>query len=211
MALATRPRRRPRLRWPIAILGVLLIPVACAAWVFVSRDPARYVAVLDELHLPQEWEVVRTDAERMLLFGPRAVRYYMVDADPVDVAPVIKEALLASGFEIYYSPVPGGGCATDPQDSAHPTCGNVVTKDCRSNGPTGPISCYIEGYRSIDSNHEHFEDLFVSGSPRGSTVDLRPGASPRYVAKPDRAIVVITASLTNPRHFWSGPTPVPSS
>lgn len=211
MALATRPSRRPRPRWPIAILVVLLIPVACTAWVFVSRDPARHVAVLDELRLPQDWEVVRTDADRKLLFGPRAVRYYMVDADPVDVAPLIKEAFLASGFEIYYQPVPGGGCATDPEDSAHPTCGNVVTKDCQSNGPTGPISCYIEGYRPVDSDPEHLEDLFVGVSPRGSTVDLGPGASPRFVAKPDRATVVITASLTDPRHFWSAPTPAPSS
>jgi hypothetical protein len=209
MALETRPSRRPRLRWPIAILGLLLVPVACTAWVFVSRDPARYVAMLDALQLPQEWEVVRTDADRLPLFGPRAVRYYLADADPVDLAPVIKQALLASGFDIYYSPVPGGGCAMDPQDSVHPVCGNAVTKDCSSNGPKGPISCYIEGYRPFDSDPAHLEDLFVSVSSQGSTVDLGPGASPRYVAVPDRALVVITASRTDLRHFWSGPTPTP--
>jgi hypothetical protein len=211
MAWDATPGRRRQPLWPIAVVGVLLLPIACTAWLFVSRDPARYVAMLDELQLPQDWEVVRTDADRMPLFGPRAVRYYLVDADPVDVAPVIKQALLASGLEIYYSPVPGGGCATDPKDSAHPTCGNVVTRDCRSNGPTGPISCYIEGYRPFDSDAGHLEDLFVGVSPRGSTVDLGPGASPRYVAVANRALVIITASRTDPRHFWSAPTPTPSS
>ena len=211
MPWGATPGRRRRPLWPIAVLGVLLVPIACTAWLYVSRDPARYVAILDELQLPQDWEVVRTDADRMLLSGPRAVRYYLVDADPVDVAPVIKQALVASRFEIHYSPVPGGGCATDPQDSSHPVCGNVVTRDCRSNGPTGPISCYLEGYRPFDSDAGHLEDLFISVSPRGSTVDLGPGASPRYVAVANRALVIITASPTDPRHFWSAPTPTPSS
>jgi hypothetical protein len=211
MAVAAAPSHERRPRWPLALLGALLLPVACTAWAFVSRDPARYLAMLDELRLPQGWEVVRTDADRMPLFGPRAVRYYLVDADPVDAAPVLKQALSDAGFEIYYSPVPGGGCAMDPQDSSHPTCGNAVTKDCSSNGPSGPISCSIEGYRPTDSDREHLEDLFVSVSPRGSTVDLGPGASPRYVRDPDRALIVITASRTDPRHFWSGPTPSPGS
>jgi hypothetical protein len=207
MAVGTRLSRRPRPRWPLTILGALLIPAACTAWIFVSHDPARHLAVLDELELPHELEVVRTDGDWVTLFGPRAVRYYLVDADPVDVAPMIKAALLASGFEIYYSPVPGGGCATDPEDSAHPICGNVVSKDCLSNGPTGPVNCYIEGYRAIDSDPQHLEDVFVSVSPRGSTVDLGSGASPRYLARPDLATVVITASLSDLRHFWSAPTP----
>jgi hypothetical protein len=211
MAGATTARRRRRPLWPVAILGVLLLPVACTAWWFVSHDPAPHVAVLDELHLPAGWEVARTDAQRGPLFGPRAMRYYLVDAEPVDAATALRQALTAAGFAIYYRPVPRGGCALDPQDSGHPTCGNVVTKDCQTNGPGGPISCYIEGYRPIDGDPGHLEDIFASVSPRGSSFDHGPGASPRYTVDPTRALVVITASLSDPRHFWSGPTPSPGT
>jgi len=179
--------------------------------VFVSRDPAAHVAALDELALPAGWDVLRTDVQRGPLFGPRAIRYYLVDAEPVDAADVLKEALLAAGFELYYAPVPGGGCALDPHDSGHPTCGNVVTRDCQTNGPGGPVSCYIEAYRRIDADPDRLEDILASVSPRGSTMDYGPAASPRYVRDPSRALIVITASLTDRRHFWSTPTPLPTN
>jgi hypothetical protein len=209
MASAATHRRRRRPIWPVVVLGVLLLPVACTAWVLGSRDPSRYVATLDELQVPSGWEVVRTDAQQFLVV--RALRSYLVDAEPVDAVSVLKSALLAAGFQIYYPPVPRGGCAMDPQDSDHPTCGNAVTRDCESNGPGGPISCYVEAYRRIDADPEHLEDVLASVAPPGSTVDYGPHTSPRFVKDPNRALVTVTASLTRPRHFWSGPTPSPGS
>jgi hypothetical protein len=201
-----------RLRPLIAVIaGWLVLASACSAWVFLSReDPARYVATLDALPVPSTWEVVRTDAQRDLLFPPRADRYYFVDADPEDAVTVLKDALKVAGFEIYTHAASADWCDPHPLDSIAVPCPTKVIEDCRANGPGGPISCYVEAFRRIDADPRHLEDLFASLSPRGSTIDYGPGASPRYVSDPNRAVLVVSASLSDPRHFWSSPTPPPA-
>jgi hypothetical protein len=69
----------------------------------------------------------------------------------------------------------------------------------------------VQAFRRIENDPEHLERLFASLSPRGSTLDYGPGASPRYVSDPKLALVVITADLSYPRYFWSSPTPSPSN
>jgi hypothetical protein len=103
MTRSTADRRKLRLRWLVVILGgILLIPVACTAWVVLSpEDPARYVATLDTLPVPPTWEVVRTYTQRDFIMGTRADRYYLVDADPEDAVTALKDAMKAAGFEIY--------------------------------------------------------------------------------------------------------------
>jgi len=212
--MATPPTAsgRRRFPWLIAVGIALLIPVACGAWLFASNDPKPYVEALDELDLPPDWVVAATDANPRLLFGPRAIRTFLVDADPVDVVPILKEAFADAGYGIYPLLDTPSRCIPSPDATAPiPGCSlNVLNEDCRSNGPDGPITCWVEGYRRVDDNPEHLEDLYASVSPRGSTLDYGPGHSPRYATDPNLGLLVITASMQYPRHYWSSPTPFPA-
>jgi hypothetical protein len=200
---------KSRIRWLVAIIGAcLLLPAGCTAWLFLSLgDPAPFVATLDALPVPQTWEVVRTYTQRDFIMGTRADRYYFVDGDPQDAVPTLKNAMKAAGFEIYISVAASDWCDPHPLDSIVVPCATKVIEDCRENGLGGPISCRVEAFRRIAADPQHLEDLYASLSPRGTTVDYGPGASPRYLSDPNRAVVVISASLSYPRHFWSSPTP----
>jgi hypothetical protein len=143
----------------------------------------------------------------LLTFGTRATRYYLVGADPEDAVTALKDAMKAAGFEIYIRTASSDWCDPHPLDSIVVACPTRVIDDCRANGPGGPISCFVEAFRRVDGDPDHLEDLFAGLSPRGSVLDHGPDASPRYLSDPNRALVVITASLSYPRHFWSAPTP----
>ena len=199
-------------RWLFAILGVLLlIPAACTAWVVLSPEvPARYVATLDALPVPPTWEVVDSRTQRDFIMRTRADRSYLVDADPEDAVKVLKDAIRAAGFELYTSVAEADWCDPQPLDSIPVPCAAKVHEDCRANGTGGPISCFVRAFRRLATDAEHLERIYASISPRGSTVDYGPGASPRYLTDPDRALVVISADLSYPRYFWSSPTPGPT-
>ena len=197
-----------------AILGpfVLVSAVALAWMFFAQRDPAQYVATLDSLPLPPTWDVMSTKPRRGdLLFPTQAIRYYLVEADPGAAVEILKDAMKAAGFEIYTRVAPADWCDPHPLDSISVACATKVIDNCRENGPGGPISCNVQGFRRIENDPEHLERLYASLSPRGSTLDYGPGASPRYVSDPKLALVVITADLSYPRYFWSSPTPSPSN
>jgi len=83
---------------------VAVLAVACG-----GPDPARYVAILDELAVPGTWELVRTEVVTpetengcSTLMGscPRVARYYLVDADASDAYAEAKQAVTAAGLEI---------------------------------------------------------------------------------------------------------------
>ena len=141
----------------------------------------------------------------------RATRSYLVDADPEDAAEVLKRAMRAAGFEIYTRVASSDWCDPQPFDSTSVTCATRVIEECRDNGSGGPVSCWVEAFRRIDPDPEHLEHLYANLSPRGSTVDYGPTASPRYISDPNRAVVVITADMSYPRHFWRSPTPAVTS
>jgi hypothetical protein len=210
MAPTTAPRRVPRFRWLIALLGILLVPATCTAWVFLSpEDPARYVDTLDALPVPPSWQVMRSDTQRDPFLGTWALRSYFVESDPVDAVAGLKDALRAAGFQIHVNVAAPNWCDRGPFDSVVDGCPTKVIEECRPNGSGGPIRCTVEGYRRIDADPQRLEHLYATLSPRGTTLDYGPGASPRYVSDPSRALVTITASLTSPRHFWASPTPSP--
>ena len=96
------PRRRWRAWLLSAIALTLALPAACTGWFFLaSEDPAPYLATIDALPVPAAWEVVHTQTLRDPLFGSRADRYYLVDAEPGDIAPVVDDVLRKGGLEIY--------------------------------------------------------------------------------------------------------------
>jgi hypothetical protein len=197
----------------IAILGpFVLISAVGLAWMFVSqRDPARYVATLDSLSLPPTWDVLRTNARRGdILYPSRATRYYVVEADPEHSVSILKDAMQAAGFEIYIQDASADWCDPHPFDSVVVSCPTKVIDNCHENGPGGPTSCIVQAFRRIPTDPKRLEHVYASLSPRGSTIDYGPGASPRYVQDQSRALVMIIADLSDPRFFWSSPTPPPT-
>jgi hypothetical protein len=186
MTRSTLARWVVRERRLIAILGpFVLISAVGLAWIFLSqRDPARYVATLDSLPLPPTWEVVRTDARGDFLYPTRVTRYYLVEADPERAVGIVKEAMRVAGFEIYTRSIAVGPCDPHPLDSVVVSCPRKVIDDCHANGPGGPISCVVQAFRRIPADPERLDRLYASLSPRGSTMDYGPGASPRYFQRP---------------------------
>ena len=129
------PRRRWRAWLLSAIALTLALPAACTGWFFLaSEDPAPYLATIDALPVPAAWEVVHTQTLRDPLFGSRADRYYFVDAEPGDIAPVVDDVLRKGGLEIYdrvassdwcdQRPIGATPAVVCPRKEA-PTCGRT--------------------------------------------------------------------------------------
>jgi hypothetical protein len=157
------------------------------------EDPAPYLATIDALPVPSGWEVVHTQTQRDYLQGSRAYRYYIVDAEPEDIAPVVKDVLRSAGLEI------------------HDQVGSIDFPTCSENGPGGPVSCSVMAFRcvSMESFLEYsmLERLYVSVSPRGDVFDVGVNDQRHRVEAANRALVRISADRATARCFWSSPTP----
>ena len=175
-------------KWILAVLALLIAPPAAfVAWVLFSpEDPARYVAIIDELPVPPSWEPVHTNAQRDFIIGTRADRYFLVDSDPEAVVPTLKEVVQASGFTIDTQFAPKDWCDTGPLDASPFWCPTKIIDDCRANGTGGPISCSVQAVRGKDR-------LFMAISPRGSTFDYYVGSERHYVDNPNRSLLRISA------------------
>jgi hypothetical protein len=110
--------RRLRRAWLLAAIAlVLALPVACTAWFFLApEDPAPYLATIDALPVPSAWEVVYTQTLRSFL-GSRADRYYLVDAEAEDIAPVVEDVLRSAGHEIYDRVASSDWCGRYPAEA----------------------------------------------------------------------------------------------
>jgi len=88
----------------------LLVLVAGVLAVGCAGDPAYYQGVLDELPVPPGWEqvreVIRAPGAEISCTPivtepcPRVLRYYLVDGQPADAYPAVKQMLAAAGFAI---------------------------------------------------------------------------------------------------------------
>lgn len=203
-----------RLRWLIAALALILaLPAACTAWFFLAaEDPAPYLATIDALPVPPAWEVVHTQTLRDPIFGSRADRYYLVDAEPEEIAPVVEDVLRSAGLEIY-DPVASSDWCDQRPIGATPAvvCPRKEIPTCRENGPGGPISCTVQAFRwlSMEPSLEAsmLERLYISVSPRRDFFDVGVNDQRHRVNASDRALVVISADRATARSFWSSPTP----
>jgi hypothetical protein len=212
-----RSHRPPRLRrpWLLGLAVALAIPAACTAWVFLGpEDPAPYLATIEALPVPTAWEVVHTQALRDLM-GSRADRYYLVDAEPKDIAPVVENVLRSAGLEIYDRVASSDWCDQRPIGATPPVvCPRKEIPTCQENGPGGPVSCTVQAFRwlTMESSLEAsmLERLYVSVSPRGDVFDVGVNDQRHRVDASNRALVVISADRTTARYFWSSPTPLPS-
>jgi hypothetical protein len=200
--VARPPPPRLRRRWPLAAIAVTLaLPAAFAAWFFflAPEDPAPYLATIDALPVPSAWEVVHTQTRRDWYTGSRAIRYYFVDAEPEDIAPVVKDVLRSAGLEI------------DDQ------VGSLMFPTCSESGPGGPVSCSVQAFRcgSMESLLEAsklerlyviVERLYVSVSPRGDFFDVGVNDQRHRVKAANRALVRISADRATAGCLWSSPT-----
>jgi hypothetical protein len=162
---------RPSATTPVWHAGMrvrrLLLFLVAVVVVACGPDAAHYEAVLDELHVPDAWQLARTtveapgaDIDCTPLWGTGAcqsvARYYLVAAKPVDAYPGAKQMLSAAGFVLDY-------------DSG-PAC------DLTPGGP----ACELSGVRASDA-------IRISINNSGE------GASGLGIAEQDRIVVEVTA------------------
>ena len=91
---------------PILAVAVALLVMACAG----GPGPSHYAAVLDELAIPSDWELAKTEVrgpdgdvrcDPLVNAGcPAVVRYYLVDAAPIEVYVIAKKTVIDAGYEI---------------------------------------------------------------------------------------------------------------
>ncbi len=191
---------------------MLAVPAACTAWFFLApADPAPYLATIDALPVPSAWEVVHTQALRSFL-GSRADRYYLVDAEPEDIAPVVEDVLRSAGLEVHDRVASSDWCDQRPIGATPAVvCPRKGIPTCRENGSGGPVSCSVQAFRwlSMESSLEAsmLERLSVSVSPRNDVVWVGVNDQRHQVESSNRALIVISADRATARYFWSSPTP----
>lgn len=202
----------PRLRrlWLVAALAVTLaLPAACAAWFFLApEDPAPYLAAIDALPVPPAWDAVHTQTLRDYFVGSRADRYYLVDAEPQEIAPVVEDVLRSAGLEIYDRVASSDWCDSRPIGATPAIiCPRKEIPTCRENGQGGPVSCTVIAFRWLSLDPPSLERIYVSVSPRGDFFDVGVNDDRRRVEASDRALVSVSADRATARYFWSSPTP----
>jgi hypothetical protein len=205
-----RPLGRP---WLLAALALTLaLPAACAAWFFLSPvDPAPYLATIEALPVPPSWEIVHTQDLRDPIMGSRADRYYLVDAEPGAIAPVVQDVLRAAGLEIYDRVADSDWCDSRPIGASPAIiCPRKEIDTCRENGRGGPVSCTVIAFRWLSLDPPFLERLFVSMQPRSAFFDVGVNDQRHRVEASNRALIVISADRVTARTFWSTPTPLPS-
>jgi hypothetical protein len=203
------PPQRFRRPWLLAaIAATLALPAAATAWLLLTpEDPAPYLATIDSLTVPPAWEVVHTQALRSFM-GSRADRYYLVDAEPKEIAPVVQDVLRSAGLEIYTPVAPSDWCDQRPIGATPAiTCPRKEIATCHENGPGGPVSCTVQAFRRLTLDPPLLERLFVSVSPRGDFFDVGVNDDRQRVEASNRALVRISADRATARYFWSSPTP----
>jgi len=171
-------------------------------------DPAPFLATIEALPVPSTWEVVHTQTQRDYLLGSRVDRYYFVDGEPQEVAPVVQQVLRSSGLEIFFPDYDTDRCDT-PSPGARPAASCPVTRSgtCQEIASAGPVSCHIVAFRWLSQEPPLLERLFVYVSPRGGSVDIGVGKEHRLVDTANRVLVRISADRTTASSFWSSPTP----
>jgi hypothetical protein len=109
---------------PSILLLVALVTLGGGLSWFEERltDPAPQFATLDRLPIPSAWENVGSVYSPSLLFRSWVARYYLVDADPDDLAEPAIQMLEDAGWEV------------DQRSSRDA---------CSTNGPGGPMRCHV--------------------------------------------------------------------
>jgi hypothetical protein len=147
----------------LTLLGGMFVLVgSCVAFANVKTNPTRAFSLLDGLAIPPSWQLAHTATSPSLIFYSWAARYYLVDAEPEQATEAARVLLTTAGW-----PVETG-----------------AWKDCTTNGPTGPMSCWLRA--DLGRNI-----LMVSvwDRDRGLESDYGAGDNDFRVANPTRLVV----------------------
>ena len=180
MSAKTPPSLVPLL---LALALVLAPPFGGAALLALATvlapDGDQYVPTLDALTIPDDWETVHTDVDDGgFMTKARATRYYFADLDPVDGVAAAKAVARVAGFSI------------------HPHAA-----DCDSYNGGLPTDCNIEAFRTMDSNDEYVEHLWISLRRRGSSFTMGTGGQRTTVSDPERALIGINIDAVERKYF----------
>ena len=202
------------MRDPLRVLVALMIgfvgvPVAAfLLFIVVTRVPAeRFVPILDGLDVPAGWEAVHTETvDGGFLIRARATRYYFADvARREDAVEAAKAVVTAAGFEFQPQQIGSDKCL-DPDPTT--PCTHRPLEDC----PPRSDTCVVEAIRSLTSDDERVDHLWIVIDDPGVSFEVRRGDDRRLVSDPDRVRVTITAHQSRREAFeahpvdWTPPT-----
>jgi hypothetical protein len=192
----------------IAAAVVVAIPGAFIARFLIEvDDPAGYLPTLDALPVPAPWELEHTQAVRSFDAPPYAARWYLVDADATDVAPVAEDMLRSAGFELYTRVASSDWCDTRPIGATPAvTCPRKEIATCSENGRGGPVSCSVIGFRWLSNDPPLLERVSVGVEARNERADIGVGDEHTLTPTANRALVVVSVDHVSPRAFWASPT-----
>ncbi len=171
-------------------LGTLTLFVVVATMVFacayLRNDTSHFVAVLDELRAPQAWQLDHTDAIGNPILGSRADRYFLVDANPDQLVLPASEMLAAAGFTVEVREAPLDWCDTRPLGATpRLVCPTKVIPPCSTNGPGGPMTCYLGAARGGD-------EIWLVIFDRGERVAYTLGSAGYTVGSPNLSVLRIS-------------------
>ncbi len=210
-----RATRQPSLKPLLVALALVLAPLVGTAFVIVATatlapDGDRYLPILDELSIPDDWEAVHTETVNGgFMTKARATRYYFANLDPVDSVSVAKAVARAEGFNIRPLEVSSVECDDAPADAS--ACPPTIVQDCRSNNGGLPTDCTVQAFRPQDSSEAYVIHLWINLDRRGSSFTVGTGDERMTVSDPERALIRITVDATEATQFEPTPgSPVPS-
>jgi hypothetical protein len=194
-----------RLPFAATVAAVLYLSIAGAAWLVWPRDSGRLARTADSLAVPATWELVhqRNDFEGLILRA-KAVRIYLVDAEPMDTVDVAQQFARAVGFTVHRRQVSSDWCDPHPMDSIVVPCAPRYREDCPASSDG---TCFVEAYRELDPDAEQLEHLWVSITPRGAILTVTEDGKRVRIEDPRRSLVTITVDEATRSAFWSSPTP----
>jgi hypothetical protein len=160
----------------LAIVALLFVlPLALWVWVVSVNAPTHYADVFDEFAVPDSWALAHIEIKApgvdacVPAIGdgdcPAVTRDYLVDADPSDAFNVTRQMVTHAGFQVEQRQVAA----------------------CSTNGPGGPMSCYLSAVRGSDHPR-------VIVSDRGELVSYYRGLKRFTVGAPGRSLVAIVVA-----------------
>lgn len=187
----------PRLTVRRVVIGLALVAFVVAAVGVISAlrtfDPEPHRAVLDELQIPDAWELAHEEIVQNIppiAAASRVTRYYLVDADPTEVVVPAERMFVEANFTIEVQRAPRNWCDT-PETAVPVICPEKVMEPCSTNGPTGPTTCYF--YASRGQECVTFRAL-----DRGEMQTYYRGMDDFHISDPVRIVVVVSDHYAGP-------------
>ncbi len=183
-----------RLIAAVLAVAVILTGAFVIAWTTAVTDPTSHAANLDRLPVPSGWALVDSNVVRDPLLGSRVERYYVVDADPADLVDPAARMLQAGGFELVVSHAPSDWCTFTKVGASEPPwpgysgpCAALALDPCSTNGPGGPMTCYLNAVVGED-------DIQVVVFDRDQRTSYFVGSESHEVGAPGLAVVRVIDS-----------------